>query len=82
VTAIVETDGLAKRYGRNWALQDCTLSIPPGKVAGLVGPNGAGKTAGDWSQRSALSSYENRERSPRKARGATRVSRSRGDASV
>jgi ABC-2 type transport system ATP-binding protein len=44
MTAIVETDGLGKRHGRTWALQDCTLSIPPGKVVGLVGPNGAGKT--------------------------------------
>jgi ABC-2 type transport system ATP-binding protein len=36
--------GLGKRYGRRWALTDCTLSIPAGRVAGLVGPNGAGKT--------------------------------------
>jgi ABC-2 type transport system ATP-binding protein len=43
-TAVLETDGLAKRYGRRWALRDCTLSIPEGKVVGLVGPNGAGKT--------------------------------------
>jgi len=44
MTAVLETDGLAKRYGRRWALRDCTLSIPEGKVVGLVGPNGAGKT--------------------------------------
>jgi ABC-2 type transport system ATP-binding protein len=44
VTAVVETDGLGKRYGRKWALLDCTLSIPAGNVVGLVGPNGAGKT--------------------------------------
>jgi len=44
MTAVLETDGLAKRYGRRWALRDCTLSIPDGKVVGLVGPNGAGKT--------------------------------------
>ena len=36
--------GLGKQYGRRWALRDCTLSIPAGKVVGLVGPNGAGKT--------------------------------------
>ena len=40
----VETRGLGKRYGRRWALSGCTLSIPPGHVAGLVGPNGAGKS--------------------------------------
>jgi ABC-2 type transport system ATP-binding protein len=33
-----------KRYGRRWALRDCTLAIPAGKVVGLAGPNGAGKT--------------------------------------
>ncbi|HLJ79984.1 MAG TPA: ABC transporter ATP-binding protein [Ktedonobacterales bacterium] len=40
----LETTGLSKRYGRTWALQDCTLSLPAGRVAALVGPNGAGKT--------------------------------------
>lgn len=40
----VETRGLGFRYGRRWALRDCTVSIPTGRVVGLVGPNGAGKT--------------------------------------
>jgi ABC-2 type transport system ATP-binding protein len=44
VTAVIETMALGKRYGRKWALRDCTLSIPAGNVVGLVGPNGAGKT--------------------------------------
>jgi ABC-2 type transport system ATP-binding protein len=44
VTAVLQSDGLGKRYGRRWALRDCTLSIPAAKVVGLVGPNGAGKT--------------------------------------
>ncbi|MGA7172055.1 MAG: ABC transporter ATP-binding protein [Candidatus Dormiibacterota bacterium] len=44
MTPAVETEGLGKRYGRRWALSDCTLSIPTGRVVGLVGPNGAGKT--------------------------------------
>ena len=44
MTAVVETNGLGKQYGRRWALHDCTLGIPAGKVVGLVGPNGAGKT--------------------------------------
>ena len=38
------TRGLGKRYGRRWALSDCSLELPAGRVAGLVGPNGAGKT--------------------------------------
>jgi len=41
---IVEASGLGKRYGRTWALRECTLGIPAGRVAALVGPNGAGKT--------------------------------------
>jgi ABC-2 type transport system ATP-binding protein len=40
----LETTQLSKRYGRTWALQDCTLTLPAGRVAALVGPNGAGKT--------------------------------------
>jgi ABC-2 type transport system ATP-binding protein len=44
VTAVIETEGLGKRYRKLWALADCTLSIPAGQVVGLVGPNGAGKT--------------------------------------
>ncbi len=37
--------GLSKRYRRGrWALRDCTLEVPEGRVAALVGPNGAGKT--------------------------------------
>ena len=41
---VLQATGLTKRYGRRPALSDCTLSIPPGHVVGLVGPNGAGKT--------------------------------------
>ncbi len=44
MTLVVSADGLGKRYGRKWALQDCDLEIPEGKVVGFVGPNGAGKT--------------------------------------
>ena len=41
MSAIV-AEGLGKRYGRRWALRDCTLEIPDGSVVGLVGANGAG----------------------------------------
>jgi ABC-2 type transport system ATP-binding protein len=44
VSAVIETQGLGKRYRRKWALSGCTLSIPAGHVVGLVGPNGAGKS--------------------------------------
>ncbi|NUP49674.1 MAG: ABC transporter ATP-binding protein [Catenulispora sp.] len=43
---VLQAENLGKRYrNRNrWALSDCTLSIPAGRIVGLVGPNGAGKT--------------------------------------
>jgi len=44
MTDLMTASGLGKRYGRRWALADCTLRVPQGRVAGLVGPNGAGKT--------------------------------------
>jgi ABC-2 type transport system ATP-binding protein len=44
MTAALQAEGLGKRYGKRWALSDCTLDIPAGRVVGLVGPNGAGKT--------------------------------------
>ena len=44
MTAVLEARGLGKKYRRRWALSNCTLSVPAGRVAGLVGPNGAGKT--------------------------------------
>jgi ABC-2 type transport system ATP-binding protein len=40
----IRTQGLGKRYGSKWALQDCTIEVPEGSVTALVGPNGAGKT--------------------------------------
>jgi ABC-2 type transport system ATP-binding protein len=44
MTAALEAKGLGKRFRRRWALRDCNLTIPSGKVVALVGPNGAGKT--------------------------------------
>ncbi|GIF47303.1 ABC-2 type transport system ATP-binding protein [Asanoa ferruginea] len=44
MTDVITARGLGKRYKGRWALTECTLSIPAGRVVGLVGPNGAGKT--------------------------------------
>ena len=44
MTAALETRLLGKRYGRKWALRDCTLAVPEGRVVALVGSNGAGKS--------------------------------------
>lgn len=42
--AVIETRGLSKSFGSRLALDDVSLSVPPGQVFGLLGPNGAGKT--------------------------------------
>jgi ABC-2 type transport system ATP-binding protein len=44
MSAVIETSGLIKRYRRVTALNDCTISVPEGRISALVGPNGAGKT--------------------------------------
>lgn len=44
MNTVLTAHDLSKRYGRRWALSDCTLDVPSGRVVGLVGPNGAGKT--------------------------------------
>jgi ABC-2 type transport system ATP-binding protein len=41
---VLEAAGVAKKFRRTWALRDCSLSVPEGRVVALVGPNGAGKT--------------------------------------
>ena len=42
--AVVEINGLTKRYGRKAVVDELSLSIPRGSVYGLIGPNGAGKS--------------------------------------
>ena len=42
--AALEASSLGRRYGGTWALRECSLSLPTGRVVALVGPNGAGKT--------------------------------------
>ena len=44
MTAVLKTQDLGRKYGKRWALRECTVDIPAGHVVGLVGPNGAGKT--------------------------------------
>jgi ABC-2 type transport system ATP-binding protein len=42
--AVIQTDGLTKRYGKIVAVDGFTIRVPQGGVTGFVGPNGAGKT--------------------------------------
>ena len=43
---VIETSGLTKRYrrGRVTALNNCSVTVPEGRISALIGPNGAGKT--------------------------------------
>lgn len=41
---MIELKHIVKKYGGKRALQDVTVSIPRGKVIGLVGENGSGKS--------------------------------------
>jgi ABC-2 type transport system ATP-binding protein len=41
---MITTRNLTKKFGDNLAVDQLSLSIPPGEVFGLLGPNGAGKT--------------------------------------
>lgn len=41
---VVDIRNVSRRFGTKLALDNVTLSVPPGSVFGLVGENGAGKT--------------------------------------
>mgnify|MGYP001624876690 FL=1 len=41
---ILVCEGLTKNYGRKNALNNVTLTLPAGRMVGLLGPNGSGKT--------------------------------------
>jgi sodium transport system ATP-binding protein len=44
VSALVEVEGLERRYGALVAVQGLSFTVGAGEIFGLLGPNGAGKT--------------------------------------
>lgn len=42
--AVIQLDGVTRRFGDVVALDDVTLGVGAGELVGLLGPNGAGKT--------------------------------------
>jgi ABC-2 type transport system ATP-binding protein len=41
---MITTTGLTKRFRKVTALNDCSVTVPEGRICALIGPNGAGKT--------------------------------------
>jgi neutral amino acid transport system ATP-binding protein len=44
VSALLEVEGLTKRFGGVTAVDACSFAVPDGSITALVGPNGSGKT--------------------------------------
>jgi ABC-2 type transport system ATP-binding protein len=44
LTALIEIEGLTKKFGAFTAVDDVSFSVAKGEVVGFLGPNGAGKS--------------------------------------
>ena len=49
---LLEIKNLYKNYGEKQVLNNITLTVPRGKIIGLLGKNGTGKTVNGYSTKS------------------------------
>ncbi len=42
--AMIEINGITKKYGNHYAVKDVTFTVKEGEIVGFLGPNGAGKS--------------------------------------
>ena len=42
--SLLQVERVSKRFGGVVAVDDCSLTVAPGSITGLIGPNGSGKT--------------------------------------
>ena len=41
---VLEIEGVTKKFGEFYALNNCNISIGSNQITGIIGPNGAGKS--------------------------------------
>ena len=77
MTAMIEADGLRKRFGAIQAVDGISLEVHKGEVLGFLGPNGAGKST----TMKMITGFLEPDRAPRAFAGSTsRRTRSRPSA--